>query len=188
MTGHGQGPIYFYNRDEDYYEFTNFYEKSPFNLDDCHWLTSEHYFQAQKFVGTPYFHLIRDAPRPRDAFNLSRDPLISHWRRNDWEDIKVDIMKKALNAKFTQNDDLKDLLLRTGDRELVEHSPYDSFWGDGRDGTGDNWLGKLLMELRSRLKLSVQSQLQPEDERHSTDSSIHIQDDADSQATDMDTS
>ena len=48
------GPICFYNSNEKYYEFTNFYER-PILIDNKNWNTSEHYFQAQKFVGTPYF-------------------------------------------------------------------------------------------------------------------------------------
>ena len=150
------GPIYFYNRDEPYYEFTNFYNGAPIMLDDKEWKTTEHYFQAQKFVGTPYVEVIRKAYGPRDAFNLSRDPSISRWKRNDWEEVKMDVMRKALFAKFAVNgskpNHLRERLLGTGSRELVEHSPHDSFWGDGSDGTGQNHLGKLLMELRSRLR------------------------------------
>ena len=42
--------------------------------------------------------------------------------------------------------------MNTGDRKLVEHSPYDSYWGDGPDGNGQNRLGELLMRLRSALR------------------------------------
>ena len=58
-------------------------------------------------------------------------------------------MKKALFAKFTQHDDLRLKLMKTGNRQIVERSPYDSFWGDGGDGTGENRLGTLLMDLRN---------------------------------------
>lgn len=146
------GPVYFYNKHEPYYEFTNFYRGGTIFLDSCQWPTSEHYFQAQKFVGTPYVELIRDTSWPREAFNLSRDPKVSKWIRSDWEEVKVDIMRKVLFAKFTQSKHLKSRLLGTGDRELVERSPYDGFWGDGGDGTGQNRLGKLLMELRMKLQ------------------------------------
>lgn len=64
----------------------------------------------------------------------------------------MDVMKKALNAKFTQHNFLKRKLVDTGSRTLVERSPYDSFWGDGGDGSGLNHLGSLLMELRSKLQ------------------------------------
>ena len=145
------GPINFYNRDDPYYEFTNFYS-APIKIDKKTWPTSEHYFQAQKFVGTPYEERIRHLPWPRQAFDFTRDPKVSCWRRNDWESIKDQIMYKALLAKFTQHDDLRKLLLETKERKLVERSPYDSYWGDGGDGTGKNRLGELLMRLRRELR------------------------------------
>ena len=86
------------------------------------------------------------------TFDFSRDPRVSHWRRSDWEAVKIDVMYKALLLKFSQNPELSELLLLTGERELIEHSPYDSYWGDGGDGTGENHLGKLLMKLRRELR------------------------------------
>jgi len=72
--------------------------------------------------------------------------------RPDWEEVKVDLMKDILFAKFDQNDDLKAILLATGDRELREHTPRDKFWGDGgKKGNGKNMLGKLLMSVREEL-------------------------------------
>jgi ribA/ribD-fused uncharacterized protein len=144
------GPIYFYNRGEPCYEFTNFYE-AVVEIDGQDWLTTEHYFQAQKFVGTPLVRTIRLMERPREAFDKSRDPRYSHWRRSDWEEVKEDIMFKALQAKFTQYQHLKKMLVGTKDRQLVERSPYDSYWGDGGDGSGKNRLGVLLMRLRDDL-------------------------------------
>lgn len=145
------GPIKFYNRGEPYYEFTNFYEVVV-EIDGKHWPTTEHYFQAQKFVGTPILETIRMLSRPREAFNISRDPRYSRWRRPDWEEVKEDVMYKALQAKFSQHRDLRQQLLKTGDRDLIEHSPHDSYWGDGGDGTGKNRLGELLMRLRKEMK------------------------------------
>ena len=156
----GQGPIRFYNRDEPYYEFTNFYP-APIDLDGSTWPTTEHYFQAQKFIGTSYPEMIRRFDRPRQAFDLSRNPTVSRWRRKDWEDIKIDVMRKALLAKFTQHKRLRQMLLSTGDNMLIEHTPYDKFWGDGGDGNGENHLGLLLMEIRHDLK-NLQASLRQE--------------------------
>jgi len=61
-------------------------------------------------------------------------------------------MKTALRAKFTQHEDLKKILLDTGDRELIEDSPVDYQWGCGKDGTGQNLLGKALVEIRQELR------------------------------------
>lgn len=145
------GPIKFYNRGEPYYEFTNFYE-ALVNIDGQDWLTTEHYFQAQKFVGTPLVGTIRMLERPREAFEKSRDPRYSKWRRSDWEAVKEDVMYKALQAKFTQHEALRIRLMETGERQLIEHSPHDSYWGDGGNGTGKNRLGELLMRLRREMK------------------------------------
>lgn len=142
--------IRFYNRGEPYYEFTNFYPCNVF-IDGKNWPTTEHYFQAQKFVGTPYLEKIRKLPTPRDAFQLSRDPQVSRWRRADWESVKDDVMLKALRVKFSDNLRLRTMLLDTRDRELIEHTANDSYWGDGGNGTGQNKLGKLLMSVRREL-------------------------------------
>ena len=88
---------------------------------------------------------------PREAFDYSRKPFVSSWRRKDWDGVKIDIMKKALLAKFIQHEYLRKMLMGTKKRMLVERSPYDSFWGDGGDGSGQNWLGRLLMEIRDSI-------------------------------------
>ena len=144
--------INFYNREDPYYEFTNFHP-CLVRIDGELWPTTEHYFQAQKFVGTPYVDTIRHLSRPRDAFQLSRDPTVSRWRRSDWEAVKENIMLKALRAKFSdQQLRLRSMLLGTGNRKLVEHTSNDSYWGDGGNGSGSNRLGHLLMQVRSELR------------------------------------
>ena len=143
--------IYFYNRNDPYYEFTNF-AMYKVRIDDKTWPTSEHYFQAQKFVGTPYEEAIRKLTTPREAFDFSRKPQVHGWRRNDWEVVKEDVMKKALLAKFTQHSDLHLMLLDTRNLELVEHTSNDNYWGDGGDGNGQNRLGYLLMSVREELR------------------------------------
>ncbi len=72
--------------------------------------------------------------------------------RPDWDEVKLGVMWRAINAKFSQNPKLKKLLLQTGSAVLVEKSTRDYFWGIGAEGTGKNWLGVLLMELRSRMR------------------------------------
>ena len=147
--------IKFYHSYEPYYCFTNF-SQYPIQLDGRQWPTTEHYFQAQKFIGTPYEEAIRKQPNPRGAFDMSRDPNVSRWRRGDWDRIKDDIMLKCLRAKFTQHKDLKQQLLDTGDRKLIEHTSNDSYWGDGGDGSGQNKLGKLLMQVRKEISNQAQ--------------------------------
>ena len=141
--------IQFYRVNEKFGEFSNF-SPHPIKVDGKTWPTSEHYFQAQKFVATEQQEAIRQARSPMIAARMGRSrerPL-----REDWEAVKDDVMRQALRAKFTQHDDLRVLLLATGDAEIVENAPGDLYWGIGRDGTGKNRLGALLMELRAALR------------------------------------
>lgn len=141
-------PIHFYSVGDPYGEFSNF-AAYPITLGKKKWPTTEHYFQAQKFENSADREEIRKANSPMLAARLGRDR--KKKLRKDWEAVKVGIMRQALEAKFTQHAELKDLLLSTGSAKLVEHTANDSYWGDGGDGTGKNMLGLLLMELREKL-------------------------------------
>ena len=66
--------------------------------------------------------------------------------------VRYGVMIKALQAKFTQHKDLKDILLSTGAKTLIEDAKNDKVWGVGRDGKGQNLLGKALMQVRDELK------------------------------------
>lgn len=141
--------INFYLTNGEYGCFSNF-SRHPLFLKDKVWKTSEHYFQAQKFAGTKHEEELRLAHSPMEVATMGRDrkrPL-----RKDWDKTKDDIMREALRAKFTQNEELKKILIETGGAELVEHTANDNYWGDGGDGSGKNMLGKLLMELREELR------------------------------------
>jgi len=71
--------------------------------------------------------------------------------RSDWEEVKIEIMRQVLKSKFTQNSELREKLIATGDTELIEGNNWnDRFWGVCR-GVGKNHLGKLLMEVRAEL-------------------------------------
>lgn len=71
--------------------------------------------------------------------------------RSDWDQIKVQIMYNIIFHKFDQHEDIRQHLLRTGLRPLIEHTKYDLYWGDGGDGSGKNVFGKLLTQLRNKL-------------------------------------
>ncbi len=141
--------INFYSTKDAYGCFSNF-SAHPLRINNKVWKTSEHYFQAQKFAGTEHEEELRLVDSPMVVAQMGRSrqrPL-----RKDWEIVKDDIMREALRAKFMPNEDLKKILLETGDALLVEHTANDNYWGDGGDGSGKNMLGKPLMELREELK------------------------------------
>jgi ribA/ribD-fused uncharacterized protein len=146
--------IYFYSKTTAYYELSNF---SPhgFPLDGAYWPTVEHYFQAQKFPAQPaYQEKIRRARSPKDAKVLGRSRKVP--LRSDWEEVKDEVMRRALRAKFLAHPELAALLLKTGARALIENAPSDYYWGCGQTGTGKNRLGGLLMELRAALKANAE--------------------------------
>lgn len=146
--------INFYSVSDDHGCFSNF-SPHPLHLDGKRWPTSEHYFQAQKFVGNEHQEDIRSAKSPMIAARMGRDrkrPL-----RKDWEAVKDDVMRVAVRAKFAQHEDIREILLQTGNAKLVEHTTNDSYWGDGGDGSGKNMLGRILMEVREELRTAAET-------------------------------
>ena len=141
--------IYFYGTRTQYGCFSNF-SRHGFELDGVWWPTSEHYFQAQKFAGTPHADQIREVKTPKDAARMGRDR--SRPLRSDWERVKDDIMRKAVLHKFETHADIREVLLSTGDAPIVENAPGDYYWGCGADGSGKNMLGQILMEVREILR------------------------------------
>lgn len=142
--------ILFYGHKQFAYFCSNFYP-AEFILDGKRWSTSEHYFQAMKFMDPKLQERVRKANRPNEAARIGRDRSLP--LRKDWESVKERIMMRALEAKFAQNPDIKAELLATGDAKLIEDSPVDDYWGRGRDHKGKNRLGVLLMELRDKLAI-----------------------------------
>ena len=144
-----QRPIKFYSVAEPYGEFSNF-ALYPIQLKGKVWPTSEHYFQAQKFVGTSHENKIRKAASPMKAAELGRTRKIRI--RANWDHMKDNVMLEAVRAKFAQHSDLQELLLETGDVPIIEHTENDAYWGDGGDGKGKNRLGKILVKVRAELR------------------------------------
>ncbi|MFI5843014.1 NADAR family protein [Catenuloplanes sp. NPDC051500] len=141
--------IYFYGADEVPYGCFSNFSRHGFDLDGLWWPTSEHYFQARKFADARHADLIRRAGTPLRAAELGRDrarPL-----RRDWDRVKDDVMRRAVAAKFGAHADIRAILLSTGTEEIVEDTTTDRYWGRGRDGTGRNMLGRILMRTRARL-------------------------------------
>jgi N-glycosidase YbiA len=146
--------IYFYKVDRPYGYFSNFSLHS-IDLGGQHWLTVEHYYQAQKFVGSELECLIpkiRSATTPELAAAIGREP--HHLPSTDWPQRKLAVMEKALRQKFTAHLELRQLLLNTGTTTIIEDSPVDYFWGCGLDRSGKNHLGEILMQIRAENALN----------------------------------
>ncbi len=148
--------IYFYKVDRPYGYFSNF-SPHAIELDGQYWPTVEHYYQAQKFLGSELEYLmvkIRLITTPDLAAAIGREP--HHLPSTDWPQRKLAVMEKALRQKFNAHLDLRQLLLDTETAIIIEDSPVDYFWGCGQDRSGNNHLGRILMQIRteSAAKLS----------------------------------
>lgn len=128
--------------DGDYSFLSNFYGV-PVTYNGIRYLNNEAAFQAQKdperaleFANLP----------PNKAKRLGRRVTM----RPDWDKVKDQIMYELNKQKFAQPH-MRNMLLATGERELIEGNYWnDRYWGVC-DGTGQNKLGKILMRVRSEL-------------------------------------
>ena len=142
-------PIKFYSAADEHGEFSNF-AVYPIKIGKKTWPTTEHYFQAMKFKDKPEQEKIRKANSPMLAARMGRDR--KRTLRRDWESAKVNVMREAVLAKFKQHEELQKLLLATGDAKIIEDTSNDDYWGDGGDGKGKNMLGRILMDVRTKLR------------------------------------
>jgi len=142
--------------EQDFYVLSNF---SSFNLesDGITFATSEAAYHWEKFATEEddverngIACRIMEAPSAHEAFKVAEQ--WKHLRRADWDDVKVGIMREILRAKADQHEYVRRKLLATGDRELIENSWRDDFWGWGPNRDGQNMLGKLWMEVRAELR------------------------------------
>lgn len=96
--------------------------------------------------------MIRFASSAHEAFRLAQDS--KRYQRDDWDAVKVDIMRDILREKAKQHEYVSRKLLATGERELIENSWRDNFWGWGPNQDGQNVLGRLWMEVREELRVT----------------------------------
>ena len=133
-----------------YYFLSNFFP-AEVTYNGLTYQNNEAAFQAQKTYSKEE-RIEFTTLEPRDAKRRGRRVRL----RKDWEQVKDRIMEEIVRAKFSQNEELKEQLLATGDAQLVEGNRWnDRYWGvDIRSGVGENHLGKILMKVRSELRIS----------------------------------
>lgn len=136
--------------EQDFYVLSNF---SAFTLwwKGQRFDTSEAAYHWEKFPNNTHIQeWIRKAPSAHEAFKIAED--YKSARRPDWDSVKVCVMRDILRQKVRQHEYVFRKLLATGDRELVENSWRDDYWGWGPKRNGQNMLGKLWMEIRAELR------------------------------------
>jgi ribA/ribD-fused uncharacterized protein len=126
---------------------SNFYPSPISDKNGNVYPTVEHAFQACKTRDPAEQERIRQAASPGEAKKIGRSITL----REGWEEIKLGVMLHCLHAKF-RNPELAAQLLATGDQELIEGNTWgDRYWGVC-NGTGENHLGRLLMQVREELR------------------------------------
>ena len=143
--------IVFPSKSPEYGWLSNFSEHG-FTLHGVRWPSVEHFYQAQKYAGTEAENRIRKADTPLKARKSGQDRSLVV--RSDWDAVKEAVMRQAVSAKFLQNRRLSEMLVATGDVELIHVSGSDLFWGRTQDGAGDNRLGLIIMAVRKSLQAS----------------------------------
>lgn len=134
---------------------------SPFIHEDITYATAEHWMMAKKaalFNDSGQLALVLSNPDPAAAKKAGR--AVSNFEASKWEKHAFQLVVEGNFHKFSQNNDLKTFLLNTGEKILVEASPYDTIWGIGlqtyennpHQWKGTNLLGFALMEVRDLLK------------------------------------
>jgi ribA/ribD-fused uncharacterized protein len=127
-----------------YHFLSNFYPQ-PIRYNEREYATSEHAYQAAKAASQVDHDLIANAATASLTKKLGRKIKL----REDWEQVKLDVMYDILVCKFAPGTECASLLDSTGDSLLVEGNYWgDRFWGVC-NGTGENWLGKILMRIRT---------------------------------------
>jgi ribA/ribD-fused uncharacterized protein len=137
---------------------------SSFKVDKVTYKTAEHWMMAKKaelFQDQEILEKILEADSPSEAKKLGRE--VKNYDDKIWLENRFEIVKEGNLHKFSQNKTLKEFLINTKERVLVEASPVDSIWGIGMGGDhkdvmnpekwkGLNLLGFALMEVRDELK------------------------------------
>ena len=137
--------------------------ESSFKEDGINFMTAEHYMMFQKamlFGDKEIANIVLSASNPGEAKALGRQ--IKNFNNDVWLDHRFDIVINANVLKFSQNKELKEFLLKTKNRVLVEASPVDNIWGIGLaaddpkaenpyNWKGPNLLGFALMVVRDQL-------------------------------------
>lgn len=130
------------------------FSRHEIELDDLCWPSVEHYVQGMQLAKAERRQEVAAAPHPEAAMQLARK--LTRWRpgarRADWDRLKLVYMTRGTYTKARAYAPVREALLETGERAIVETSQYDYFWGCGRDTRGDNHFGRVLMDVRSQLR------------------------------------
>jgi len=117
------------------------------------YITTEHAYVAHKSIDELFRFKVGKCKTPGAVKALGRQVEL----RSDWDEVKLGVMEDITRLKY-QDPVLQQLLLDTGDQEIIEGNTWgDTFWGVC-DGVGENHLGKIIMKIRKELKNAIDSE------------------------------
>lgn len=138
------------------YEFLSNFYPARVHYDGAFYPTVEHAYQAAKTKDNTEREAIRCCPTPGAAKRLGRAATL----RSNWDQIKLHVMTVLVWRKFSHHPELAQMLLDTGDLPLVEGNHWgDTFWGQCPFGTGENHLGRILVDTRWQLSIAPHADL-----------------------------
>lgn len=137
------------------YRFLSNFWMAPVTYEGITYPSSEHAYQAAKSLNPAIREVFFMLDSPAEAKSMGQQIIM----RPDWEDVRINVMRDIVTAKFEQNEDLMDLLMATKGRDLIEGNTWgDRFWGQCPLGTGRNELGKILMGIRDDITRIVEDE------------------------------
>ena len=161
--------VFFWKANEEPYGIFCQWASSPFVADGKRFPTAEHYMMYQKamlFQDTATAAEIMRTRSPRTAKALGRE--VKGFSEARWKDERYNIVLQGSRLKFTQNPDIRNVLLSTKGHALCEASPFDRVWGIGYTAQnakanaanwGENLLGKALVQIRDSFEYENEAQV-----------------------------
>lgn len=132
------------------------YSNHGFELEELYWPSVEHYYQASKYQD-PLKEKIRTCEHPIQARKIGRS--IFKRKRTEWKNIRATVMTRAVYTKCRAHSEVAEALLATESKPLANNAFGEYYWGVGRDGRGMNCYGKVLQNVRERLRMEAENAL-----------------------------
>lgn len=129
------------------------YSNHGFTKNGIFYKTVEHYYQSEKFDDPEIKKRIINAPTPKEASNIGRDR--SNIRKENFKEIKNQVMFDGILEKFRQNRDIAYKLIETRNKKIAEATIDEYYWGIGKDKSGKNVIGDILVKVRERIKREI---------------------------------
>ena len=129
------------------------YSNHGFTKNGVFYKTVEHYYQSEKFSDPEIKKRIIDADTPKEASNIGRDRSLK--RIDDFKSIKNQVMFDGILEKFRQHRDIAYKLIETRNKGIAEATVDEYYWGIGKDKSGKNVIGDILVRVRERIKEEI---------------------------------